>query len=88
MEKAMKGKPRTKIDSFTPEQRFFLAWAQIWRGLSRDEALIQQVKTDAHSPGRWRVNGPLSNMPEFKAAFGCKDGDPMVRPENLRARIW
>jgi putative endopeptidase len=88
MEKAMKGKPRTKIDGFTPEQRFFLAWAQIWRGLSRDEAQIQQVKTDAHSPGRWRVNGPLSNMPEFKAAWGCKDSDPMVRPANLRARIW
>jgi putative endopeptidase len=88
MEKAMQGKPRTKIDGFTPEQRFFLAWAQIWRGLSRDEALIQQVKTDAHSPGRWRVNGPLSNMPEFKAAWGCKDSDPMIRPANLRARIW
>jgi putative endopeptidase len=88
MEKATAGKPKTKIDGFTPEQRFFLAWAQIWRSLSRDESLIQQVKTDAHSPSHWRVNGPLSNMPEFKAAFGCKDGDPMVRPENLRARIW
>ena len=88
MEKAMAGKPRTKIDGFTPEQRFFLAWAQIWRSLSRDQALIQQVKTDAHSPSKWRVNGPLSNMPEFKAAWGCKDGDPMVRPEALRARIW
>jgi putative endopeptidase len=88
MEKAMAGKPRTKIDGFTPEQRFFLAWAQIWRTVSRDEALIQQVKTDAHSPGKWRVNGPLSNMPEFKAAWGCKDGDAMVRPTELRARIW
>jgi putative endopeptidase len=88
MEKAMANKPHTKIDGFTPEQRFFLAWAQIWRGLQRPEALIQQVKTDAHSPGRWRVNGPLSNMPEFKAAWGCKDGDAMVRPDALRARIW
>jgi putative endopeptidase len=88
MEKAIAGKPKTRIDGFTPEQRFFLGWAQIWRSLSRDEQLIQQVKTDAHSPSRWRVNGPLSNMPEFKAAWGCKEGDPMVRPDALRARIW
>jgi putative endopeptidase len=88
MQKAIAGKPHPKIDGFTPEQRFFLAWAQIWRGLSRDEQLLQQIKSDAHSPGKWRVDGPLSNMPEFKAAWGCKDGDPMVRPDNLRARIW
>jgi putative endopeptidase len=88
MEKAMAGKPRTKIDGFTPEQRFFLSWAQIWRQLSRDQSLIQQVKSDAHAPSVWRVNGPLSNMPEFRAAWGCKEGDPMVRSEALRARIW
>jgi putative endopeptidase len=88
MEKAIAGKPHTKIDGFTPEQRFFLAWAQIWRGLSTEKAQLNQIKTDAHSPGKWRVDGPLSNMPEFKAAWSCKDGDPMVRPDNLRARIW
>jgi putative endopeptidase len=88
MEKALAGKPHTKVDGFTPEQRFFLAWAQIWRGLQRPEAEIQQVKSNPHAPGKWRVNGPLSNMPEFKAAWGCKDGDAMVRAENLRARIW
>ena len=88
MEKAIAHKPRTKIDGFTPEQRFFLAWAQIWRGLSRPEAQLQSLKTNPHSPGKWRVDGPLANMPEFKAAWGCKDGDAMVRPENLRARIW
>jgi putative endopeptidase len=88
MQKAMAGKPHTKIDGFTPEQRFFLAWAQIWRGLSRPEAQLQSLKTNAHAPGKWRVNGPLANMPEFKAAFGCKDGDLMVRSDNLRARIW
>jgi putative endopeptidase len=88
MEKAIAGKPHAKIDGFTPEQRFFLAWAQIWRGLSNDKAQLNQIKTDAHSPGKWRVDGPLSNMPEFKVAWGCKDGDPMVRPDNLRARIW
>jgi putative endopeptidase len=88
MEKAIAGKPKTKIDGFTPEQRFFLGWAQIWRGLSRDEQVLQQIKSDAHSPGKWRVDGPLANMPEFKAAWGCKEGDQMVRPANLRARIW
>jgi len=88
METALGNKPRTKIDGFTPEQRFFLAWAQIWRTVQRDQAAINQVKTDPHSPGKWRVNGPLSNMPEFKAAWGCKDGDSMVRADSIRARIW
>jgi putative endopeptidase len=88
MEKAYANESRKPVDGFTPEQRFFLAWAQIWRGLSNDKAQLNQIKTDAHSPGKWRVDGPLSNMPEFKVAWGCKDGDPMVRPDNLRARIW
>ena len=90
MEKALGNDPakRRKIDGFTPEQRFFLAWAQIWRGLQRPEAELQQIKTNPHSPGIWRVDGPLSNMPEFKAAWGCKDGDTMVRPDSLRAVIW
>ena len=82
------GKPRTLIDGFTPEQRFFLAYAQARRGNARDEALRLQIRTDPHSPGRFRVNGPLSNMPEFAKAFGCKEGDPMVRPAGIRARIW
>ena len=87
MEKALGNKPRTKIDGFTPEQRFFLGWAQIWRELQRPEALRQSVKTNAHAPANG-VDGPLSNMPEFKQAFGCKDGDAMVRPDSVRARIW
>jgi len=88
MEKAIAGKPHPKIDGFTPEQRFFLGWAQVWRSLARPEQALNSLKTDSHSPNKWRVNGPLSNMPEFKQAFGCKEGDPMVRPESLRARIW
>ncbi len=89
MEKALakKGRP-AKIDGFTPEQRFFLGWAQAWRTLQRDEAAKSQVNRDPHAPAKWRVNGPLSNMPEFAQAWGCKDGDAMVRPEALRARIW
>jgi putative endopeptidase len=89
MEKAMKQTGRQpNIDGFTPEQRFFLGWAQVWRTLQRDQATKAQINTDPHSPAKWRVNGPLSNMPEFAKAWGCKDGEPMVRAEALRARIW
>jgi putative endopeptidase len=89
MENALKqdGRPG-KIDGFTPEQRFFLSWARVWREVQRPEAERLQVNTNPHSPGKWRVNGPLSMMPEFAKAFGCKEGDPMVRPDNMRARIW
>jgi putative endopeptidase len=89
MEKALaeKGRPPL-IDGFTPEQRFFLAWAQIWRQNITPEAARVRINTDPHSPGEWRVNGPLSNMPQFAAAFGCKAGDPMVRPDSVRPEIW
>jgi putative endopeptidase len=88
MQKAIAGKPRTKIDGFTPEQRFFLAYARIWRAMDRPEGLRTRVLTDPHSPAHWRVNGPLSNLKEFHDAWGCKDGDGMVRPVDQRARIW
>ena len=87
-EKATAGKPRVKIDGFTPEQRFFLAYARVWQRVNRDEALRTQVLTDPHSPAHWRVNGPLSNLEEFAKAWGCKEGDEMVRKQELRARIW
>ncbi|MFN2635675.1 MAG: M13 family metallopeptidase [Gemmatimonadaceae bacterium] len=89
LEKALteKGRPAA-IDGFTPEQRFFLAWAQIWRSNTRPERARVLINTDPHSPGRWRTNGPLSNMPQFAAAFGCKPGDPMVRDESVRPVIW
>jgi putative endopeptidase len=77
-----------KIDGFTPEQRFFLSWAQAWRRNYRDEALKLQVNTDPHSPARFRTLGPLANMPEFAAAFGCEEGDAMVRAAGERAVIW
>jgi len=88
MEKAYATESREPIDGFTPEQRFFLGWARVWRNLQTDEDLRTQVQTDTHSPAKWRINGPMSNLPEFKAAWGCKDGDPMVRAEGVRARIW
>lgn len=84
---AQKGRPPL-IDGFTPEQRFFLAWAQIWRQNITPEAARVRINTDPHAPGMWRVNGPLSNMPQFAAAFGCKPGDPMVRPDSVRPEIW
>ena len=76
------------IDGFTPEQRFFLNFAQIWRINQRPEAMRQQVQTDPHSPGQYRTIGPLQNMPEFHKAFSCKDGDKMVRSSADRAKIW
>jgi putative endopeptidase len=88
LEKALEGKPRLLIDGFTPEQRFFLAWAQIWRRNSTPEALRLQVRVDPHSPSMFRTNGPLSDMPSFYKAFGCADGQGMVRPDDVRAKVW
>jgi len=88
LEKALAGKPRPLIDGFTPEQRFFLAWAQIWRNNITPQAARLRIATDPHSPGIWRVNGPLSNMPAFAKAWGCKDGDKMVRTGSQRVAIW
>jgi len=88
LQKALEGKERKEIDGFTPEQRFFLAWAQVWRRNYRPESLKLQVNTDPHSPSNYRVMGPLVNMPEFAAAFHCKAGDPMVAPPDKRADIW
>jgi predicted metalloendopeptidase len=80
--------PEGTIGGFTPEQRFFLGYAETWRTLTRDEATRMRVVTDPHSPAKFRVNGPLSNLPEFFEAFGCKDGDPMKRPASVRPAIW
>jgi putative endopeptidase len=76
------------ISGFTPEQRFFLAWANIWKNNIRDEELKNRLVTDPHSPGKYRVNGPLSNVETFYKAFGIKEGDPMMRPADKRAKIW
>jgi putative endopeptidase len=76
------------IDGFTPDQRYFIAYAQSFRQHTRPAALRTRVTVDPHAPERWRVNGPLSNTPAFAAAFGCKQGDPMVRPAELVPKIW
>jgi putative endopeptidase len=76
------------IEGFTPEQRFFIGYAQSWRSHSRPETMKNRVTVDPHAPERWRVNGPLSNIAAFAVAFGCKPGDPMVRQPNLIPHIW
>jgi putative endopeptidase len=80
--------PRPQYDGFSPEQRFFLSWAQLRRTNIRPEALRQQIQTDPHSPGQYRTIGPVMNMPQFQAAFGCKEGDKMTRLPADRAVIW
>ncbi|PYI60897.1 MAG: hypothetical protein DMC59_01805 [Verrucomicrobia bacterium] len=77
-----------KIDGFTPEQRFFLSFAAIWRQKVRDEDQKLRLTTDPHSPGQFRVNGPLSDLPEFQKAFNVPDGSPMVRAADKRVNIW
>src|SRR3989440_7178594 len=88
-EKSLAGKPTpANIDGFTPEQRFFLGWAQVWAEKYTPEAARLQAQADPHPLSRFRVNGPLSNMPEFAEAYQCKVGDAMVRPKEERCQIW
>ena len=87
-ETSLQGKPREIIDGFTPEQRFFMGWAHAWAGSGRPEAERLQATTNPHPLDRFRVNGPMSNMPEFATAFGCKATDAMVRPPDRRCVIW
>ena len=76
------------LDGFTPEQRFFLSWATIWRNNIRPENLRVRVMTDTHSPGEFRANGPLTNLDEFAAAFGVPEGAAMRRTPAERVTIW
>ncbi|GAB2857390.1 M13 family metallopeptidase [Hymenobacter ruber] len=80
--------PRPNYDGFTPEQRYFLSWAQLRRTNIRPEALRQQIATDPHSPGQYRTIGPIMNMPQFQQAFGCPEGSKMTRSSADRAVIW
>lgn len=76
------------IDGYTPEQRFFISWATIWRTKARDEAIKNQVKTDPHSPGMYRAYVPLQNVDAFYTAFGIKEGDGMYIAPDKRVKIW
>ena len=84
---AKKGRPGP-IDGFTPEQRFFLAWAQIWRQNITPENLRQRILTDPHSPGMVRSVLPIRNMNEFHEAFDIGPDDPMYLPPDERIVIW
>jgi predicted metalloendopeptidase len=88
LEKALAGKPRPLIDGFTPEQRFFISHATVWRDIMRPAEAARRAAVDPHSPGRWRTNGPLSNMDEFAKAFDVPEGAPMRRPAAERVLIW
>jgi putative endopeptidase len=85
---SLNGKPAPVIDGLTGDQRFFLAWAQVWKGLYRDEALVNQLKSDPHSPPNVRINGPVRNLDEWYAAFDVKPGDKLYLPPEQRVRIW
>jgi putative endopeptidase len=88
LQQSMKRHPVPVVDGFTPEQQFFIAWGQ-YRGAAESlELQRQMVKSDPHATARYRVNGPLSNMPEFQEAFACKAGSPMVRPPEKRCGVW
>lgn len=76
------------IDGFTPQQRFFLSWATIWRTKATPAALENQVKTDPHSPGYYRSFGPIINIDAFYEAFGVKEGDKLFVPKKDRIKIW
>ncbi|HQW23512.1 MAG TPA: M13 family metallopeptidase [Bacteroidia bacterium] len=82
------GQSKQLIDGMTPEQRFFLGFATIWAGDVRPETAAQRIITDPHSPGLYRVNGPLSNIEDFYKAFNVTEKDAMYRPDSLRAKIW
>jgi putative endopeptidase len=85
-EKSIEGKRPTVLDGFSPEQRFFLGWAQVWGANLRPEYARLMANSNEHPVPKFRVNGPLSNMELFAKAFGCRKGDPMVRPS--LCKIW
>ncbi|MGZ3927360.1 MAG: M13 family metallopeptidase [Mucilaginibacter sp.] len=82
------GKGNAKIDGYTPDQRFFLSFAQVWRLKNSDETMRMRINLDPHSPEKYRTNGPLSNMPAFYKAFDIKPGDKMYREEKDRVKVW
>jgi putative endopeptidase len=82
------GKPAPVIDGLTGDQRFFMGWAQVWRGKYREAAMINQIKVGPHAPGMYRANGAVINHPAFHEAFGVKEGDKMYLAPKDRVSIW
>jgi putative endopeptidase len=86
--KTPQGKSKTKVDGFTPDQRFFLSWAQVWRSNQLPESTAQRIMTDPHAPDVYRVNGPLSNIDAWYQAFAIQPGDKMYKPKEQRIKVW
>ena len=85
---SLNGKPAPILNGLTGDQRFFTGFAQVWRGKTRDEATMVRIKTDPHSPGEFRANGTLRNMPDFYKSFDVKEGDKMYLSPKDRVSIW
>lgn len=85
---AMKDNPLKEVDGFTPEQRFFLAFANVWAGNVREEEIRVRTKSDPHSLARWRVNGSLPNIDAWYEAFHITPQDSMFVPKEKRVSIW
>ena len=86
--KTDEGKSNEKIDGLTPDQRFFIAYAKLWRSKTRPERLRTQVMTNPHSTPQYRTNNPMADLPAFYTAFDVKPGDKMYMPDSLRAQVW
>jgi putative endopeptidase len=86
--KTAQGKDTVRIDGLTPDQRFFMAFAQVWRAKTRPESMRSQVMSNPHSTPQWRVDGPVSNLNAFYDAYAIQPTDKMYRPDSLRAHIW
>jgi predicted metalloendopeptidase len=87
--RSLRGKPEPPVlDGYTADQRFFIAFARVWGSHHTPESMRLRLQTDPHPLGKFRANGTLMNVPEFHKAFQCKAGDPMVRPEGQRCRLW
>jgi putative endopeptidase len=85
---SLRGEPAPVIDGLTGDQRFFISYAQIWRGKVRPEEVRRRIVTDPHSPPEFRVNQVLKNIPEFYEAFEVQVGDGLYLPESDRVKIW
>jgi len=88
LQRALARQPAGPIDGLTPAQRFYISYATIWRSKYRTEMLINQLRTGQHSPPRYRVLGPLANVPAFAQAFDCPSDAPMLRPAGQQISIW
>ena len=85
---SLNGQPAPVLDGYTGDQRFFIGFGQIWRVKMRDQAMLERLKTDPHSPGEFRCNGTIVNVPQFYTAFDIKQGDKMFAAPEKRVKIW